>query len=162
MAAFRSPVCFMIFWSDSLPTALLYITLLLPSQISRPLSFPWVFLDIAVFLHFPFKWVLFLVFSPESYGTPEAVSAPLWCLFRLGHSKECFLYVCNKHPFTLSKNTVDISQNKADISKNRVDISQNKFDISKNKFDISQNRLDISQNTFNISENKFDIWYIIK
>jgi len=26
------------------------------------------------------------VFSPESYGTPVAVSAPLWCLFRLGHS----------------------------------------------------------------------------
>jgi hypothetical protein len=22
------------------------------------------------------------------------------CLFRLGHSKECSLYVCNKHPFT--------------------------------------------------------------
>ena len=41
----------------------------------------------------------FLVFPPESYGTPVAVSAPLWCLLRLGHSKECSLYVSNKHPF---------------------------------------------------------------
>ena len=28
---------------------------------------------------------------------------PLELLFRLGHSKECSLYVCNKHPFTLKK-----------------------------------------------------------
>jgi hypothetical protein len=36
-----------------------------------------VFPDIAVFLRFPFKWVLSRFFSPESYGTPVAVSAPL-------------------------------------------------------------------------------------
>ena len=29
MAAFRSPVCFMNFWADSLPTSLLYISILL-------------------------------------------------------------------------------------------------------------------------------------
>ena len=43
---------------------------------------------------------LYTDFCTESYGTPVAVSAPLWCLPRLGHSKECSLCVCNKHPFT--------------------------------------------------------------
>ena len=33
MAAFRSPVCFMNFWADSLPTSLLYISLLLPGPV---------------------------------------------------------------------------------------------------------------------------------
>ena len=34
MAAFRSPVCFMNFWADSLPTSLLYISILL-GELSR-------------------------------------------------------------------------------------------------------------------------------
>ena len=32
--------------------------------------------------------------------TAWSKAAPLWCLLRLGHSKECSLYVGNKHPFT--------------------------------------------------------------
>jgi len=39
VAAFRSPVCFMNFWADFLPTSLLYISVLLPSpSLSLPLS----------------------------------------------------------------------------------------------------------------------------
>ena len=41
MAAFRSPVCFMNFWADSLPTSLLYISILLsPALGGRPCRRP--------------------------------------------------------------------------------------------------------------------------